>query len=85
MLGVQRATEMATAMLHIGGLSGAAVLLAERQSWEALWLALVSTACVLLLTGALVLAEIGRVKVRQFVRKHEEHSLTKVPDKNPDA
>lgn len=85
MLGVQRAVEVSTAMLHIGGLSGAAVLLAEKQMWEALWLSLVATVCVLFLTGALVLAEIGRVKVRQYVRKHAQPSSAKSPDKNLDA
>jgi amino acid transporter len=85
MLGVQRAAELATAMFHIGGLSGAAVMLAEKQTWAALWLALVATACVLLLNGALVLAEIGRVKVRQYVRKHEERSLKLTDKKYPNA
>jgi hypothetical protein len=81
MLGVQRAAELANALLHIGALSGAAVMLAEQRMGEALWLALVGTACILLLTGASVVAEVGRIRVRQYVRKHEERSL-KPPDKN---
>ena len=74
MPGVHRTTELATSLFHIGGLSGAAALLAEQHTGQALWLAVVATACVLILTGGVILAEISRVKVRQFVRKHEDRS-----------
>jgi hypothetical protein len=86
MLGVRKTTEMASALFHIGGLSGAAAYLAERQMGEAFELALVATACLLLLTGAVVLAEIAQVKVRQYVRKHEQRTLPEPRDeRGPDA
>ena len=37
--------------------------------------ALTAAACVLILAGALALCEVARVKVQQFVRKHERPSL----------
>jgi hypothetical protein len=81
MLGVQKTTELATALFHIGGLSGAAVMLAERHTGDALILALVATACVLILTGGIILAEFSRVKVRQYVRKHESRTNSEPRDK----
>ncbi|MCA1619166.1 MAG: hypothetical protein LC795_07620 [Acidobacteria bacterium] len=81
----QRPAQVAVALFHIGGLSGSAVLLAEQRALEAFEIALVATACVLILTGGLSLAEIGRVKVRQYVRKHEEPHSPDPPEKGTDA
>jgi hypothetical protein len=72
MLGVNRATELATSLLHIGGLSGAAAHMAANDVSGAFGIAVVSSLCVLILTGAVVLAEIAKVKVRQYVRKHAD-------------
>lgn len=81
MLGVHKTTELATSLFHIGGLSGAAALLAEQHTGQALWLALVATACVLILTGGILLAEFSRVKMRQFMRKHEKDAQPEPRDK----
>lgn len=74
MLGIQRAAELSTALFHIGGLSGAATHLAHGDAVGALGIAVIATLCVLLITGAVVLAEIARVKTRQYARKHAEPS-----------
>lgn len=87
MLSAERPVHVAHALLHIGGLSGAAAFLAEGHMAAALLLALVATACVLLLAGGDALAQIIGVKVRQFVRKREPRSLPEPRDKeeSPDA
>jgi hypothetical protein len=65
----------------VGALSGAAAFLAEGQEWAAVQLALIATACVLILTGAVALAEIIKVKVRQFVHRHEDRTRPEPRDK----
>jgi hypothetical protein len=79
MLGVNRVAELATALLHIGGLSGAAAHMAANDPSGAIGISVVASMCVLILTGAVVLAEIAKVKVRQYVRKHEQHTKTPKP------
>lgn len=71
MMGIQKTTEFATSLFHIGGLSGAGVLLAEGHQLAALQLVLIATACVVILTCGFVLVEVTRVKVRRYVRKHQ--------------
>ena len=81
MLGVHKTTELATSLFHIGGLSGAALLLAERHMGDALMLALVATACVLILSGGIILAEFSRVRMRQYLRKRESRINSESRDK----
>jgi len=87
MLSVQRVAEMATSLLHIGGLSGAAAHMAERDAGGAIGLAIVASLCVVILTGAVVLAEVAKVKLRQYVRKHEQQGHQSEPrdEGSPDA
>jgi hypothetical protein len=86
MLRAEQPVHVAHALLHIGGLSGAAAFLAERHMAAALLLAVVATACVLILTGGSALAQIVDMKARQYVRKHEQRALSAPRDKGePDA
>jgi hypothetical protein len=86
MLSAEKPVHVAHALLHIGGLSGAAAFLAEGHMGAALLLAFVATACVVILAGGNALAQIMGVKVRQYVRKHERPQLPEPRDKeDPDA
>jgi hypothetical protein len=72
MLDVYRATELATSALHvIGGLSSAGAHIMQGDNGGAILVALTVAGCVLILTGAVALSEVVRVKVRRFVQKHE--------------
>jgi hypothetical protein len=81
MLGVNRAAELATALLHIGGLSGAAAHMTANDPSGAVGIAVVASLCVLIITGAVVLAEVAKVKVRQYVRKHEQDTKPEPRDR----
>lgn len=83
----ERTVRVAHALLHIGGLSGAAAFLAEGQMGAALLLAVVATACVVILAGGNALVQIMGVKVRRYLRKYEERvQLPEPRDKvGPDA
>jgi hypothetical protein len=72
MLGVSKANEVATSLLHIGGLSGAGMRLAAEDPWGALSITIVACLCVFLLTGSNVLVEVAKLKLRQYVRKSEK-------------
>lgn len=78
MLNAKESVHVAHALLHIGGLSGAAAFLAEGHMVAALLLALIATACVLILAGGNALAQIMEVKARRYVRKHEQRA--QLPD-----
>lgn len=79
---VFRAAELATSTLHvIGGLSSAGAHIMVGDNGGALLVALTVAGCVLILTGAVALSEVVRVKVRQFVRKHERPQLPEPRDK----
>lgn len=75
MFGTNRATELAQGLLHVGALSGAAAHIAEGDSGGALAIAIIASVCVLILTGAIALAELGKLKVRQYVRRHDQRVL----------
>jgi hypothetical protein len=76
MLDAYRATELATSTLHIvGGLSSARAHIMDGDNGGAILVALTVAVCVLILTGAVALSEVVRVKVRRFVRKHEKPGL----------
>jgi uncharacterized protein (DUF2384 family) len=86
MLSAEKTVLTAHALLHIGGLSGAAVMLAEGHMLAALLLAVVATVCMLILAGGDALAQIMGLKVRQFVRRHEQRALPRSRDeRGPDA
>lgn len=75
MFGTNQATELAQGLLHVGALSGTAAHLAEGDPGGALAIAIIASVCVLLITGAVALAEFGKLKVRQYVRRHDQHVL----------
>jgi hypothetical protein len=82
MLGVERALEVATSALHIvGGLSGAVAHAIQGDTGGAILIALTIAGSILILAGAVALAEITRFKVRQIVRKHEKPGLSEPRDK----
>jgi hypothetical protein len=88
MLDAHRVVESVTGAIHvIGGLSGAASHILEGDASGAIAITLIASACVVILTGTVVLAELGRMKVREYVRKREERlQLPKSRDKEePDA
>lgn len=71
-----RMAESMTAVIHIiGGLSSAASHIWEGDTKGALVVTLVASACVVILTGTVVLSELGRMKAREYVRKHKDRSL----------
>jgi hypothetical protein len=60
---------------YAGGLSGAAALIAAGHLLEAFLCALAASACVLLLTGAVTVSEIIKVKVsRTFAHYDQPHN-----------
>lgn len=82
MLDVYRAAEVATSVVHVvGGLSGAVAHIVQGDLVGAVMVALTVAGCVLILTGAVVLSEVARVKVRQFALRHEPPGLPKPHDK----
>jgi hypothetical protein len=82
MLGVERAIEVATSALHIvGGLSSAGAHIMQGDHGGAILVALTVAGCVLILAGAVALAEITRFKVRQLVGKREKPGLPEPRDK----
>jgi pheromone shutdown protein TraB len=86
MLSAEKTVHTAHALLHIGGLSGTAVMLAEGHWVAALMLAVVATVCMLILAGGDAAAKIIGVKVREFVRRREHRALPKQHDeRGPDA
>jgi len=81
MLGEDRATQMATSLLHIGGLSGAGTHLAMNDSYGAIVISIVAALCVVLLTATVILCEMARVYLCRFLRKQV---VTTVPAAPPD-
>lgn len=72
MLDAYRLAEVMTGAIHvIGGLSGAASHFLEGDASGAITITLIASACVVILTGTVVLAELGRMKMREYVRKRE--------------
>ena len=82
MLGEDRATQMATSLLHIGGLSGAGTHLAMNDAYGAIVISLVAALCVILLTATVILCEMARVNLRRYLRKQAMAGCT--PPPNPD-
>jgi hypothetical protein len=79
MLGENRATELATSLLHIGGLSGAGTHLAMNDPYGAIVISVVAALCVVLLTATVILCEMARVQMHRYLRKQEV-----VPASRPD-
>lgn len=65
-----KSVELAVALLHIGGLSGSASFITSGQLVEALLCAIIASMCVLILTGAVGLSEIVKIKVKAFAARH---------------
>jgi hypothetical protein len=72
MLGENRATELATSLLHIGGLSGAAAHLAIDDPFGALLISLVAVSCIILLTMTRILCDIFRLQIQKSLKKKRE-------------
>ena len=71
MLDVGRIADTTASILHMGGgLYGAWTHLVVGDLGGSVLVALTVAASVLILTGAVALAEVIRVKVRQFARRH---------------
>jgi hypothetical protein len=69
-------------VLHLGGgLYGAWMHIVVGDLGGSILVALTVAASVLILAGAFALAEVARVKARQFARKHEPPSLPEPRDK----
>lgn len=82
MLGVHRATELATTALHvIGGLHGAWTHVMVGDLGGSILVSLTVAASVLILAGAVALAEVILVKVQLYVRRHKQPSLPEPRDK----
>ena len=64
-----------------GGFYGAWTHIVVGDLGGSILVALTVAASVLILTGAVALGEVVRVKVRQFARKHEPPSLPEPRDK----
>jgi hypothetical protein len=83
MYGVQRTADLATSLLHIAGLSGAAVHLQEGDWYGAITTTLIACLCVIMLSGALFAAAVIRARMREYLRKHGDHA-SKPADKPED-
>lgn len=83
MLDAFRVAESMIGAINItGGLSGAASHILEGDASGAIAITLIASACVVILTGTVALAELRRMKVREYVRKREERpQLPKSRDK----
>jgi hypothetical protein len=69
-------------VLHLGsGLYGAWTHVVVGDLGGSIMVALTVAASVLILAGAFALAEVARVKVRQFARKHEPPRFPEPRDK----
>jgi hypothetical protein len=69
-------------ILHLGGgLYGAWTHIIVGNLGGSIIVALTAAACVLVLAGAFALAEVARVRARQFARKPEPPSLPEPRDK----
>ena len=80
MLGMNRATELATSLLHgLSGLYSAFEHATSNDPSGAISIALVTGLCVLIIAGAAALAEVVRVKSRRYVRRHELEAKSPEP------
>jgi len=84
MHGESRATELATSLLHIGGLSGAGAHLANNDAYGAITISLVACLCVILLTATVSLCEMVRLRVRAYMRRHTRENPLPPPDQEDD-
>jgi uncharacterized protein (DUF2062 family) len=76
MLDAGRIADTTASILHLGGgLYGAWTHIMVGDLGGSILVALTVAACILILAGAVALAEVARVKVRQFARKQERPSL----------
>jgi hypothetical protein len=87
MHGANQAVELATTLLHVlSGLYSAFEHVWVNDSSGAIGIALVTSLCVLIVAGAVALAEVAKMKVRRYVRKHELPAKSSKPlDENRDA
>jgi hypothetical protein len=76
----ERAVQTSFALLHTGGLSGSAAFIATGHLTTALLVAVVASACVLVLTAATLLSELVTVEVRRFIKKREQRTPSKPKD-----
>ena len=84
MHGESRATELATSLLHIGGLSGAGAHLANNDAYGAITISLVACLSVILLTATVSLCEMVRLRVRAYVRRYTRENPQPPPDQEDD-
>jgi hypothetical protein len=76
MLDAERIADLIGTLLHLGGgLYGAWMHILVGDLGGSILVALTAAACILILTGAVALGEVARVKARQFARKQERPSL----------
>lgn len=76
MLDAERIVDVFATLLHLGGgLFGAWMHLMAGDLGGSILVALVAGGCIVILGGAVALAEIMRAQARQFARKREPPSL----------
>jgi phosphate/sulfate permease len=87
MHGANQAVELATTLLHVlSGLYSAFEHVGANDPSGAIGIALVTALCVLILGCAVAIAEVTKMKVRRYMRKHELPAESSKPrDKNRDA
>lgn len=82
MLDAERIADAIGTLLHLGGgLYGVWMHIVAGDLGGSLVVALTAAACILILAGAIILAEVARVKARQFVQKHESASFSEPRNK----
>jgi hypothetical protein len=82
----ERAVQTSLEVLRTGGLSGSAAFIAEGHMTTALLVAMVASACVLILTAATLLSELATVEVRRIIKKREQQNqLTPKDEEKPKA
>ena len=67
-----KAVQLGVESLYAGGLSGAAVLITAGHLLEAFLCALAASVCVLLLTGAVTISELIKVRVSRTLARYDQ-------------
>jgi hypothetical protein len=85
MLGTHKATGVASALFEIGALSGSAQQLHDGNPYGALTVAFIACVCVVMITGTLVAVAVVNVRLRAYLRSHDERKKPPPGPEKPDA
>lgn len=72
MLGIHRATALASTLFEVGVLSGSGTQLHSGEYYNALAIAFVGCVCAIMITGTVILAEMIKAHVLRNLRKRDD-------------